>query len=260
MYYYQKDRTIDTNMNGVHDADTHDCEDIQKRIDYPLAIGELPILAHPRASRVGKVTATCGHGAHSHYILDELLECRRYTGITAFDGGCDSTSWWDYVLNLGYDRKAWGLASDDCEDLEDKGVFNKGWIVVNSNVGPGRDYIDTSQEAKLRESIIENIRVGNFYAVARLPAESNAITTYGEPGLGPRLVLIVVDGKLKVSTDLKCTSIRFIGGPDKILLEVENTQAAAYAFTGSETYVRVEIDQIRGYEKYRAYSQPVYLR
>ena len=259
-------KTYDELLRGVPDCDAHDCGNIQPRINYALATGSLPVLAHPTSGVKDHGSILRTVKGNTGYTHQELLGNSGYTGIEIYCDGIWSIAWWDMVLGLGKDRTAWGFASDDCENLAG-GSFNRGWIVVNSSLGPARDYLDCPREDELRQDILGNIRRGNFYAVVRNPGGAQ-VHGYGIPDRGPAMNIITIDSTIVVSSDpdYPCEAIRFCPnglyrpefwaskGPSVPLT------AFSYEIRDSDIYVRIEIDQIRSDgELYTAFSQPLYI-
>lgn len=221
---------------------------IQERIDTFLADGALVVLAHPAGDyALGGVGPT--------YEQDELLNNFNYTGIEIWTPGSNSIDWWDSVLMQG--RQVWGFASDDCEDLEG-GSFNRGWLMVNTEKGPLTYYADNNKEDLIRQDIVQNIKTGNFYAVVRGP-NGNPETNTDDSG--PMLIIWVDGPTLHVLTDQPDSIIRFITGNGPQQLETPTPElGASYTITGTESFIRVEVEQMRNGVQYMAYSQPIFVR
>lgn len=231
---------------GVSDAFTNEtwsnrCSAIQERINDLGRNGALVILAHPMGEY---------YLGGTYYDLNELF-AEGYVGIEIWTPGSDSRGWWNQLSGAG--RRIWGLASDDCEDLNGRS-FNRGWIMVRSGKVFSPEDMNTSKEEELRQDILQNIRAGNFWAVVRGPEADPGLDTDDD---GP-LVAIVVDGAtLRVVTDQPNSRIRFIG--HCTLLKEDVGQGASYTADGTERYLRVEIEQQRNGTTYVAYSQPVFI-
>jgi hypothetical protein len=236
--------------HGLPDAATGDPSSIQYRIDYINRHGALAVPnIHDYAA--GGVT----------WEEAELLDSHGYTGLEIYnanggDACSDGYVWWDDILCSG--KRVWGFATDDFENQAnlDSGTFNRGWLVVNSRLGPPEDLLD-QQEEELRKDILANIKAGNFYAVVRGPTDPPHL---GMAELGPRLVIQIVNGNtLRLETDQLCTYIAFLGWQKEVLRESYDVSVAEYEITGAEYYVRVVVDQIRYEQLHRACSQPIFL-
>lgn len=215
------------------------CE-TQETINSIIRQGGFPVMAHPNWDNDN----TKGDEKWSH---DELDELRGYVGVEIYNAGCGGKGYafdkWDYLLTKR--RQIWGFATDDCHNINDEGEFNRGWIVVNSNKYP----ID-------KADILQNIKAGNFYAVARSPG--NLPATRGSSDKGPVLNIMVTDNVITVGTDNPST-IRFIGRKGITLKTVYASSNANYECHGLEEYVRIEVEQVRSGEICIAYSQPIFL-
>lgn len=298
------DRIIDPNCNGVPDGPSD--ENVQEGIDYLNSVQEISLL-NVHGLSGGK--AQCTDASSGTWPISDLLNTHDYTGMLILNG----TNWsgyprWDAVLSQGRDRRTWAAAGDDFEtggcfiygvpqpgyycpqnpasnpdsiygQLENS--FNRGWIVVNSSIGPAEDYIGTSREDELRQDILTNIKLGNFYAVVRSPEiKGDTFVGMGTDDIGPQLQVKVVGSIVTVETDQVSDEIRFLytnveqirvcatnQANDDIVCHTErskgvyksnNVQSASYTVPETAMYVRVEIDQHRNGILYTAYSQPLY--
>lgn len=257
-YHDNVDPDRDSNQDGLDDRATRFCENIQPRIDYITEVQEtIAVLAHPTDSH-----AATGGG----FTLDELKENSRYTGIEIYNAGGPhwSDSWWDEVLSMGRHKRMWGFAGDDCHDVEENHKnFNRGWIVVNSRVGPAREYLEgpgLEREDELRQDILENIKAGNFYSVVRSPQIPGESPSDGPTDIGPQMEIKTLGDTICVYTDQKCEMIRFRGESSRILDTKRDVTDACYKLDGSEHYVRIVVEQRRSDgELYMALSQPLYV-
>jgi hypothetical protein len=235
------------------------CNDIQGKIARFAKDGALVVMAHPKAKyKLGGPT----------YSQEDVLKNCGYDGMEIWVGGsdiedsqvsgADSVSYWDSVLSVGRDRRTWGFASDDCEDLANLNAFNRGWIVVNSSKP-----MNSVPDQEMRDDIVQNIRHGNFYAVARSPSANP--TTHGPADIGPRLEIWTEDCTVHVRADKEST-IEFKGAlMGSHGSRYENVMEAFYTVDqAKDLYVRIEVQQRRtdedgNQDTYVAYTQPVYL-
>ena len=214
------------------------------------------VLAHP--------------GAKSGYTFEEISKksiADWYLGIEIYNATCMPSSGWEpqWYINdyweplLKASLKKWCFSVDDCHNvINNKGSFNRAWIVVNSQKGPLQDFLGAPEKQKeIRDDIIKNIKTGNFYSVVRSPNINGDSPSLGTADLGPKLTVAVTEDKVIAATDLP-SNISFvcdgeIGG------SFTNVTYAIYKSNGQESYVRVEIEQKRADgETYRAYSQPLF--
>jgi hypothetical protein len=185
----------------------------QQTIDQIGSKGGLAILNHPR---FGSVPVT------ARQVIDKmrhgLQHFEIYNAVTAHATplGGDVTIW-DSVLTTG--RLIYGVASDDSHHPSHQG---KAWIMVRS-------------ASLARDSLVEAIRAGDFYASTGVGLDSVS--------LGP--------GRLYVRST-NGDQVRFIGQNGWVLAQVLG-RAASYRMRGYEGYVRAEITNAAGQ---RAWTQP----
>ena len=125
-----------------------------------IGVNEMPIgpFHHPQET-INSINALGGYSiiAHPYWHdlqLDDLLSIRGHLGIEIFNTSCwveikkgKSLVHWDALLRRG--PSLWGFASDDAHfKIPD---FGGGWIMVKS------ENLD-------QNSILESIRLGNFYS------------------------------------------------------------------------------------------------
>jgi hypothetical protein len=215
----------------------------QERITKFAEDGSLVVIAHPQGRYKEGGT---------FWEYDELFGLGGYSGIEIISGQYDSRYTWDSLLTC--QRRSWAFAADDCENIQGT-AFNRGWIVVNSSLGPISDYMDSPQREQFTSDILGSIKAGNFYAVSRVV---NADSGPGSTDLGP-LLRIETDGQtIQAWTDRVDSTIRFVsrGNP---LTETVGV-GASYTANGVEEYIRVEVEQQRNGITYVAYSQPVFIK
>lgn len=269
------DRTkVDTyaaryNLAGGHDPDpdkdgecgwkTGKCANIFRRLHYYNDVA-MAVVAHPHDKHADS-TLPLGRGG---WLRSELLNPKnRFTGIEVFNASCAGGSeqpfavdWWDEALQSYH--PAWAFAGDDCHNVGgNRKSFNRAWIVVNS----AKTFEITSE---MESDLLLNIRSGNFYAVVRSPEKRDLLPTDGPPDLGPRLtvrgagslITATIDqpGKIafRVFSDANESRITTAG-------EGVGVTQASIAAGQNDKYVRIEVDQIRNGELYRAYSQPLFV-
>jgi hypothetical protein len=131
---------------------------------------------------------------------------------------------WDYALSAS--RKVFGLAVDDCHDVNNVAWFNKGWVVVHT---------DTNDKA----SIWESLKNGNFYS-----STGNDIS-------------ISIDDNVITAESTELSNITFVGENGKVLQTNNGVTTASYTIQGDEMYVRVR--SIKVSDSTYAWSQPVFV-
>ncbi|MBW7881652.1 MAG: hypothetical protein H3C34_03275 [Caldilineaceae bacterium] len=224
------------------------------------------------------------------WTTTEVRQFARYvTGMEILNGADTYLEMWDLALTGG--AKIWGFGTDDCEDLIDGaewhvgsenvekyldgyspedcryqdgidlGSCNRSWIVVTSSLGPAKNFFTSVERLnELRQDIVQNMLAGRFYAVVRSPDERP--DGFDRKDIGPRLNINFDGDTVSVNTEEGVTPvprwISFVGACGQELARVEGSTKAAYTLTGNELYVRVEVEQNRFGELYRAYSQPIF--
>jgi hypothetical protein len=131
---------------------------------------------------------------------------------------------WDYALSAS--RKVFGLAVDDCHDVNNAAWFNKGWVVVHTDVND-------------KASIWESLKNGNFYS-----STGNDIS-------------ISVEGNVITATSVGASNFTFIGRDGKVLQSNNGVTSASYTIQGDEMYVRVR--SIKVSDSTYAWSQPIFV-
>jgi hypothetical protein len=117
------------------------CKSIPKRLNYITRVQKaVAIVAHPNA-RHFSTGPFCPHGCGCGWSPQELVSyAQQYSGIEIFNANIAAhRMWginrWDDILGRVF-RKIWGFASDDCHDVCDQRKFDRGWILVNSQIDP----------------------------------------------------------------------------------------------------------------------------
>jgi hypothetical protein len=192
-------------------------QDMKSVIDYYYQNGNICSIPHSNWPGVYTLTE------------DEIKYLFGYQFIEVFnnltggtDGICENQ--WDYALSAS--RKVFGLAVDDCHDVNNAAWFNKGWVVVHAN--------ENSKAA-----IWESLKNGNFYA-----STGNDIS-------------ISVDGNVITATSLTASNITFIGENGKVLQTNNGVTTASYTIKGDEMYIRVR--SIKVSDSTYAWSQPIFV-
>lgn len=128
---------------------------VQGAINAAIAVGGIPIIAHPWEMGFSLTTCDSWTGFQGIEIYNPTEG-----GIQPFD-----FQLWDHLLTdpARSQKHIWGFAVDDSHDTGDK---NLGWIIVY-----------TSQ--KNATSVEKSIIAGSFIAVANSPAPINSITQVG---------------------------------------------------------------------------------
>ena len=93
-------------------------------------------------------------------------------------------------------------------------------------------------KTKTQADIMQNLKDGNFYALQGSQA--------------PRIGVVVSGNQITINSD-KQSKIKFIGNGGKTLQEINDVFSASYIATGSEIYVRVEVEA----DGKSAWTQPI---
>jgi len=242
--------------------DTCGCGTIQDRLDYLHSRG-IVVVAHPKVNTDHSSwwfhSGFCGNG----WSYDDVMTSFGYRGIEVFNRTLDSRYIWDELLCAG--RRVWGFGVDDCHNANASNYvsFNRSWIVVNS------DKTEANEDV-LRQDIIDNIIIGNFYTVLRSPdIEGEEDTGSSGPiDNGPSLHISIHGQEISVHTDQSSVVVFVcgeVGSPGlrwKHYRFAEDSVPAKLTLEGNEDWVRVEIFQFRGKEglkeDYIAISQPLF--
>ena len=209
---------------GIQDEIDEDLSD-QERIDQVVDQAGLAILSHP-------------NNTEYPWTMDEMIRMNGYLGIEVFNGFAYATSpisrKWGNMLDEGiYDsilsiKKTFLSASDD---------------YTPGNPGFNQMGVEVFSEDLSQESILSNIKKGNFYAIQGSDA--------------PRFSSIRVSGgKIWVNADANY-NIKFIGKEGMLLQEAFDTNQASYEVVGDEDYVRIELWDTQVNKK--SWSQPLYV-
>lgn len=262
--------------------DSCSCEKIQRRIDYLCDRGGFVVLAHPMSghehSWARHPVGLCGEG----WRLRDLMRNENYHGIEIFNKTLDSRDYWNRLLCSR--KRVWGFGVDDFHGslkqvdrafilnpiTANNTSFNRSWIVVNSNVDKTQ-----AQEDILRQDIIQNIKVGNFYTVLRGSDKTGNEDTAGvgpTDDIGPALHITVSANSITISTDpetdeIKTSKILIVRGkfgPGEISythvrFHGDQPRRFTYKLSEWEDWVRFEIMQTRKNEEYLALSQPLFV-
>jgi hypothetical protein len=184
---------------------------IQNIINGIVAAGGYAVLAHPRWS--------------NGFSLETIQALTGYTGVEIYNsivlsgvGSVNPVTYpgfnlagWDTLLT-DTRKDIWGFASDDYHDQTSIRGHNRGRLQV---------FVGSNTPANL----LAALAAGNFVANV-----CNDGVTPGIPSISPTGISL---------TCLGATKIRFIGS-NGALLEEDTGESGAYAFTGSEGYVRME--------------------
>ena len=173
-------------------------------IPRTVAAGGFVFLAHPAA----------WNGAAGRLV--NQLDLHRFEGLEIMNGlllvagsGADATPLWDGLLSAGY--RLWGMANDDSHT----------WVgAPDAYPFTAFDIVKASTDSET--GFLEALHRGSFY---------------GSTGLV--FSQLAVEGDVLQVWAPRATRLRFIGRGGRVLQEVDDVRAA-YAFQGSESYVRVE--------------------
>lgn len=172
--------------------------------------------------------------AHPWTPLNKSLSStiKGLTFVEVWNNGTIKSMEWDVLLSKNH--KVFALAVDDFHRLEH---LKTGWIEV------------LCQE-KTTENIWYNLLKGNYYCVNGIgPHPSHRINAIQLENID------IKDGRLVVKTQNTGLSITFIGKNGVVLLTANDVSEAYYAFDGTESYVRVQIQL----GKMILWTQPIFI-
>ena len=112
---------------------------LQNNIDLINSQNAIPIIAHPRVPFTFMTFPEI-------FSLENIYHIEIFNNLFESGGIHDDLSLWDSLLSCG--KKIYGMACDDSHQESDIGYA---WIMVNSN-------------SFCKDSILTNIKVGNFYS------------------------------------------------------------------------------------------------
>lgn len=177
----------------------------------------------------------------------ELSQVDNYKFIEVFNGHASSNSFgdikrpsvsklWDQLLSNG--KRVLGLATDDAHHYHE---FN------SQKANPGRGWIQVFSEKLSKNSILESMSNGDYYASTGIEL--------GEVKLNRKEIIIEVD-EFQNSTKNSSISINFIR-KNGILAEKADGLSAKYKPVPNDVYIRVEIVSSNGS---RLWTQPVWMK
>ena len=208
------------------------CEDVistlQINIDQILEAGGIACINHPNfkwAFDHREMIET--EGAALFEVYNASRGCNNLGG----DGKFSTSDMWDHMLTQK--KVIYGAATDDSHDYRDfapdKHNPGRGWVVVRSESGN-------------QDSLIENMRNGNFYSSSGVSLDdlesSDHHIEFSISQIGASLY-----------------STKLIGENGRILKEISGNKIK-YEFEGNEGYVRAEVMDSDGAF---AWTQPVFL-
>ena len=176
----------------------------------------------------GKITSIAHPKWYGTYMSDiEIMTYYNNNFIEVYNAaGGDpvfAEDYWDDILSSG--KKLFAIAVDDCHNIS--GVaFNNGYVVVFADV-------------KDKESILQALRNGQFYA-----STGNDIA-------------IDVNDNIITASSTELSNFTFIGYNGNILKTVNGVNSADYTIKGNELYVRVE--SIKVSDSTKAWAQPIFI-
>jgi hypothetical protein len=208
------------------------CEDVistlQINIDQILEAGGIACINHPNfkwAFDHREMIET--EGAALFEVYNASRGCNNLGG----DGKFSTSDMWDHMLTQK--KVIYGAATDDSHDYRDfapdKHNPGRGWVVVRSESGN-------------QDSLIENMRNGNFYSSSGVSLDdlesSDRHIEFSISQIGASLY-----------------STKLIGENGRVLKEISGNKIK-YEFEGNEGYVRAEVMDSDGAF---AWTQPVFL-
>jgi hypothetical protein len=255
----------DPDENGESYWPTIGCYDVRNRLEYYHYVAGVTVLAHPKDESE--------EGPLNFHIADLVGNTGFYDGIEIYSGYQSkylgfATDYWDTLLVRGF--PVWGFGSDDCHNVEnEKRMFNRSWIIVNSDRLPSysQGFPSENENSGLTEHILDNIKKGNFYTVVRSPDRVETIgsgTTYKGPiphisTSGDKVTVSMPEPSNDVWPSPNWQSIWFVTNLGKTEGPT-GVNSASYTIKPGETYVRVEVRDGLENEIYAVYSQPLFVR
>ena len=153
-------------------------------------------------------------------------------GLRGVEFETSTVAQWDRLLQA--DKARWGFCSDDSDTKER--IDQRGWVIVNwSQAKPGGRHV------------IEEMRNGNFYSVRRGSMDSQIYPHFQEIKAEFGTIIVTYDG---------ASEVRFISRDGLLPYNVVGTNKASFKCSGSEGYVRIELQNPQGTV---AYSQPLFV-
>ena len=208
------------------------CEDVistlQMNIDHILEAGGMACINHPNykwAFDHREMIAT--NGASLFEVYNASRGCNNAGG----EGKFSTSEMWDYMLSKK--KVIYGAATDDSHDYQD---------FAPDKHNPGRGWIMVRSESDQQNSLMENMKLGNFYSSTGVYLNDMDVSNKHI-----KISISQIDDFLYKTT--------LIGKNGKILQEISGT-TVVYYFEGNETYVRAEIVDSDGA---CAWTQPVFL-
>lgn len=174
-------------------------------IDRVAATADLVALAHPYS--------------RDAYALEDLRQLTGYQLIEVVNGPFLFEDSWDAALSAG--RIVWGIGDDDTHDLTDGRRTAVAWTMINA---PSSNTAD----------VVEALRAGRAYAVARTNESASAIET-------TLTSATVRDGTLHVTCEGDSSTFIFVGQDGAVRKTVKGARSASYAFSHDDTYIRTVI-------------------
>jgi hypothetical protein len=173
-----------------------------------------------RVRRTADLVALVHPSSRYAYTTDNLRQLTGYQLMEVANGPFTAEEAWDTVLSAG--RVVWALANDDTHDLEDPRRTAVAWNMIDA-------------EAPNTEEVVEALRAGRSYAVVRTGAIGSAdVTTLARVEVRDATVVVTITGS--------AATVTFIGQSGVVRKSVSDTTAAAYSFSGGDTYVRAVIE------------------
>jgi hypothetical protein len=163
--------------------------------------------------------------------LLEIFNGHPFANLYGGPGRHSSEEIWDKVLSEG--KPIFGVATDDSHNYKD---FSP------SHSNPGRGWVMVQSTALNKESILEALATGNFYASTGVNLNRLEISQQG------------ISIEIEQERDLIYTTM-FTSVDGNLLAQVSGL-TANYKLTGKETYVRATVINSAGT---KAWTQPVFV-
>ena len=209
-------------------------EILQDGVDRIRAAGGVPVLCHPCWNWAwDHETAMQIEGATHFEVFNASPDCNSYPG---FGRSCPEEIW-DRALTAG--RRIYGVATDDAH--WHRGAEGGGRLPTHLMTG-GLGWVVIRAEDASRAALRDAFEAGHFYASTGVELGTYRVTREG------------IEMEI-ASWSNEHAVIEFVGARGELLAS-EHGLAAAYRFTGDETYVRARVADTTGCY---AFTQPVFL-
>lgn len=183
-------------------------------LDYNYEKSRLMSIPHPALNDIYNIDKFELQNFKDFSFTEVYNSLAQYTGEQVWDNA------------LSNSKKVFAFAVDDCHDINSPNQFNKGWIIVHTNVND-------------KENIWNNIRNGNFYS-----STGNDIT-------------VTVQDNVITVTSTSSSNFEFIKNYGVIAQQNNGITVASYTIKGDEVYIRIKSTRVS--DGKCAWSNPIHI-